>query len=304
MRTHEGDRVARPVVIETGRGGLTPTRRGKVRDVYDLGDGRLVLVATDRISAYDVVLPNGIPDKGRLLTQLSAFWFRLLEPVVPHHMISTDLTEMPEAFRARPDLFAGRSMLVRKTVPYSVECVVRGVLTGSAWKEYRESGTVAGEPMPRGLADGDRLDAPLFTPATKEESGHDVNISFARMEEIVGRDAARLLRARSLAVYAAAAEHAARCGLLLADTKLELGVCGGETLLIDEVGTPDSSRYWDAGSERRVSFDKQFVRDWLDASGWDHTPPAPPLSDEVVEKTRALYQSAYRRITGRRDLAA
>jgi len=293
----------REVLLDTADMGFRPARRGKVRDLFDAGDGRLLIVATDRISAYDVVLPTGIPDKGRLLTQISVFWFRHLERITPHHLISSDAADFPEPFRSRPDVFAGRSMLVRKAEPFPVECVVRGVLTGSAWREYRESGTIAGEAAPGGLSEGHRFETPLFTPATKEESGHDRNIAFSEMESIVGQGAARTLRDLSLAIYSAAAEHAASRGLVLVDTKFEFGAQGGEILLIDEVCSPDSSRYWDRGAERRVSFDKQFVRDWLDASGWDHAPPAPALPPDVVETARDLYLAAFRRVTGREDLA-
>ncbi len=291
------------VLLDAAVPGAAPARRGKVRDLFEVGGDRLLIVATDRISAYDAVLPNGVPDKGRLLTQISAFWFHHLAPVTPHHLLSAEARDFPEPFRSRPDVFAGRSMLVRKTTPFPVECVVRGFLAGSAWREYRETGEIAGEALPRGLREGDRFETPLFTPATKEESGHDRNISFREMAEILGGKTAESLRERSLAIFRAAAAHAAGRGLLLVDTKFEFGALGGEVLLIDEVCTPDSSRYWDAGAERRTSFDKQFVRDWLDASGWDRESPPPVLPPEVVEKTRALYLHAYRRITGRESLA-
>jgi len=285
-------------LLDSSTTGLAPTRRGKVRDVYDLGDDRLVIVATDRISAYDAVIPNGVPDKGRVLTQISAFWFDLLSPVTPHHLLSTELSALPARFAEFPSVFDGRVTLARKTKPFPVECVVRGFLAGSAWREYRETGTIAGVPLPRAMKEGDRLDQALFTPATKAETGHDENITFEQMVEIVGREHAETLRAKSLAIFCAASAHVARTGLVLVDTKFEFGLCGDEVLLIDEVLTPDSSRFWELGEGRRVSFDKQFVRDWLDTSGWDHTPPAPPLPAEIIERTRSLYIDAYRRITG------
>jgi phosphoribosylaminoimidazole-succinocarboxamide synthase len=291
------------VLLDTAVAGAAPARRGKVRDLFEVDGDRLLIVATDRISAYDAVLPNGIPDKGRVLTQISVFWFQHVASVTAHHLLSSDAREFPEPFRSRADVFAGRSMLVRKTAPFPVECVVRGLLTGSAWREYRETGRIAGEALPRGLREGDRFETPLFTPATKEESGHDRNISFGEMADIVGKRTAEILRERSLAVFRAASAHAAGCGLVLVDTKFEFGARDGEILLIDEVCTPDSSRFWEAGAERRTSFDKQFVRDWLDASGWDHESRPPALPPEIVEKTRALYLEAYRRITGREDLA-
>jgi phosphoribosylaminoimidazole-succinocarboxamide synthase len=287
------------VLLDTTVAGGSPWRRGKVRDVYAAGEGRLVIVATDRISAYDVVLPNGIPDKGRVLTQISAFWFELLARVCPHHMITCDVREMPAPFSARADVFAGRSMLVRQTEPFPVECVVRGFLAGSAWREYKASGTVAGETMPRGLTDGAALGEPIFTPSTKAETGHDENITFAAMRRMIGVRDADLLRERSLAIFEAASAHAASRGLTLVDTKFEFGRDGSEVLLIDEVLTPDSSRFWERGDDRRVSFDKQFVRDWLDASGWDHDPPAPELPPDVVQRTSDLYRDAFRRLTGR-----
>ena len=277
-----------------------PCRRGKVRDVYDLGD-RLVLVATDRLSAFDWVLPTPIPDKGHVLTALTLFWLDFLR--VPNHLLSTDLAAMGPAFAVHPEL-AGRTCLVRKANVVPIECVVRGYLAGSGWKEYQQSGTVCGLALPSGLRQSERLPEPIFSPATKEESGHDQNISFERMAILVGRELAETLRARSLDVYGRAAEHASSRGLILADTKFEWGHApGGELLLIDEVLTPDSSRYWPADSYRigvsPPSYDKQFVRDWLEASGWDKNSPPPPLPDEVVERTRQKYREAYERLTGR-----
>jgi phosphoribosylaminoimidazole-succinocarboxamide synthase len=287
-----------------------PARRGKVRDVYDLGD-RLLLVATDRVSAFDWVLPSGIPDKGRVLTALSAFWFDLLGE--PNHLLTTDVDAMdlPPAVDRRP--LAGRSMLVKKTQVVPVECVVRGYLSGSGWNEYRQRGTVCGLRLPAGLKESDRLDEPIFTPATKAESGHDENISFDEMAEQVGSAVADELRRRSLAIYARGAEHALGRGIIIADTKFEWGRLAAPTgtrarwtgplILIDEVLTPDSSRFWPAEGYQpgrgQPSFDKQFVRDWLQTTAWDKNSPPPPLPDEVVAGTRARYIEAYERLTGK-----
>lgn len=278
-----------------------PCRHGKVRDVYDLGD-RLVIVATDRISAFDWILPTGIPDKGRVLTALSLFWFDYLK--VPNHLTSTDVSQMGLAFAERAPELKGRTTLVRKAKVVPIECVVRGYLAGSGWKEYQQSGTVCGIALPKGLRQSEQLPEPIFTPATKEEHGHDINIPFERMVEIVGRDVGETLRARSLDVYRRGAEYARGRGIVLADTKFEWGhVPGGELILIDEVLTPDSSRFWPA-DEYRVgasppSFDKQFVRDWLETTPWDKNSPPPELPAEVVEKTRQKYREAYQRLVGK-----
>lgn len=277
--------------------------RGKVRDVYAV-DGYLLIVATDRLSAFDHVLPTPIPDKGRVLTQLSAFWFERTRDLVPNHLVSTDLAEIvelvPETGQADPEILAGRTMLVRLCVRFDVECVVRGFITGSAWDEYRRGGTVAGIVLPAGLRNGDRLPEPIFTPATKAAHGHDQNISFEQMAHIVGSETAASLRETSLALYQRAAEHARTRGLLLADTKFEFGLLDGRITLIDEVLTPDSSRYWDAAQypQALVPFDKQYVRDYLNASGWNHEPPAPALPVEVVEATRRRYLETLERVTG------
>jgi phosphoribosylaminoimidazole-succinocarboxamide synthase len=276
-----------------------PCRRGKVRDVYDLGD-RLVIVATDRLSAFDWVLPTPIPGKGRLLTQLSLFWFGRLG--VPNHLLSTDLTEMGRPFGGRDEL-AGRTMLVRKAEVVPFECVVRGYFAGSGWADYRRTGAVCGVPLPPGLRESERLPEPIFTPATKAEMGHDENVSFAAMAGQVGGALAADLRDRSLDVYRRAAKHAAERGIILADTKFEWGrLPDGSVILIDEVLTPDSSRFWPADQfqvgGRPPSFDKQFVRDWLEASGWDKQSPPPPLPPQVVEQTAAKYQEAFDRLTG------
>ena len=276
-----------------------PCRRGKVRDVYDLGD-TLAIIATDRISAFDYTLTPPIPEKGRILTALSVFWFDFLK--VPHHLISTDLADLPPAFRQSE--FAGRTMLVRKTQVVPIECVARGYILGSGWKEYRQSQTVCGIPLPAGLREAERLAEPLFTPATKAEQGlHDENIPFAEVERLVGTATAAELRDRTLDVYRRAAAHAEACGIILADTKLEWGrLPTGELILIDEVLTPDSSRFWPKDTYRPggspPSFDKQFVRDWLETTDWDKSSPPPPLPAEVVEKTAAKYREALDRLGG------
>ncbi|MEX2140935.1 MAG: phosphoribosylaminoimidazolesuccinocarboxamide synthase [Pirellulales bacterium] len=276
-----------------------PVRRGKVRDVYDLGD-RLLLVTTDRISAFDWVLPNGIPDKGRVLTQISAFWFdRLGEP---NHLIATNVRQfgLPAEIELAP--LEGRAMLVRKTKVVPIECVVRGYLSGSGWREYRQSGMVCGIRLPLGLRESERLPEPIFTPATKEEQGHDINISFAEMVAKVGDSLAAELRERSLRIYQRGAEYALSKGILIADTKFEWGLVGDEVILIDEVLTPDSSRFWPADQyapgRSPPSFDKQFVRDWLEGASWDKNSRPPALPDEVVDRTREKYIEAYERLTG------
>jgi phosphoribosylaminoimidazole-succinocarboxamide synthase len=289
-------------LLETNLEGL-PKRSGKVRDLYDLGD-RLLLIATDRISAFDWVLPNGIPDKGRVLTSLSKFWFETVVPPYPHHLLSTDLesASLDLAPDVRADL-TGRVMIARKAEVVPFECVVRGHLAGSGWKEYRMSGTVCGEPLPPGLVEGDRIKDPIFTPATKATSGHDENISFARMAETIGKELAVLLRDMSLALYEEAYQIAHERGLILADTKFEWGLdANGNPLLVDEALTPDSSRYWSLKTYKpggpQPSFDKQFVRDWLETTGWDKASPPPILPDAVVEKTRQKYIEAFEILTG------
>jgi phosphoribosylaminoimidazole-succinocarboxamide synthase len=291
------------VVVETSLGSL-PARRGKVRDIYDLGE-RLLLIATDRISAFDWVLPTPIPGKGITLTQLSRFWFDFLGE--PNHLITTDARQIAEALGLAEFPYPQRSMLVHKTRVVPIECVVRGYLAGSGWQEYVRRGTVCGERLPAGLRQGERLPEPIFTPATKAESGHDENMSFAEMCRRVGEGLAEELRRRSLEVYRRGAEHAQRHGILIADTKLEWGIYPphdpqGRLLLIDEVLTPDSSRFWPAADYRPgsnpPSFDKQYVRDWLEQSGWDKNSPPPALPPEVVERTAAKYQQAWRILTG------
>jgi phosphoribosylaminoimidazole-succinocarboxamide synthase len=289
-----------PPLLETRLPGHTLWRRGKVRDVYDLGD-HLLIVATDRLSAFDVVLPTGIPGKGSVLTQLSLFWFRLLEDLVPHHVVASDVDDYPEALRPHRDQLEGRSMLVVKTDPLPVECVVRGYLAGSGWKDYRAAGSVCGIALPPGLQESARLEPALFTPSTKAETGHDENIGFPEVETLVGRERAALLRDVSLRIYARAAAHAEERGIILADTKFEFGVKDGRLVWIDEALTPDSSRFWPrsgyAVGRGQPSFDKQYVRDYLETLSWNKQPPGPSLPADVVERTRAKYLEAYARLT-------
>jgi phosphoribosylaminoimidazole-succinocarboxamide synthase len=290
-------------VADTDVRGLTHLRSGKVRDIYAVDDDHLLLVASDRVSTYDVVHPTEVPDKGRVLTAVSRFWFDRLD--VPHHLVSTDLGDLPvELDPADAQRLAGRSMLCRRVEIVPFECVVRGYLAGSGWKEYQRGGTVCGIGLPDGLLEADRLPEPIFTPATKAEAGdHDENVSFEVVVDALGADLAGQLRDRSLELYAAGAAHAAGRGIILADTKFEFGLRDGELLLADEVLTPDSSRYWPADrwepGTAPPSFDKQFVRDFATSSGWDKQPPAPALPDEVVAATRARYVEAYERLTGR-----
>ena len=281
---------------------LKPSAQGKVRDIFDLGD-ELLIVATDRISAFDVVLPDPIPYKGEVLTKISLFWFDVLRHIVPNHFVSASEWDLPESLAAHAESLRGRFMLAKKAQVFPVECIVRGYLAGSGWKEYREYGTVCGQPLPVGLVESDRLPEPIFTPSTKAEIGlHDENITFERMVEIVGADAAERLRDVSLALYSAARDHAAGRGIIIADTKFEFGLVDGEITLIDEVLTPDSSRFWPADEyapgQGQPSFDKQFVRDWLEATGWDKRPPAPPLPEDVITITAEKYIEAYEAITG------
>jgi len=290
-------------LIETRLNGLAPHRQGKVRDIYDAGDA-LLLVATDRISAFDYVLGSGIPDKGKVLTQLSAFWFEYTRTIVANHVIATDVARFPADLRRHADILAGRSMLVRRTNPIPIECVARGYLSGSGWKDYVATGAVCGVKLPGGLRESDRLPQPIFTPATKATSGHDINISEADAAGIIGAALLERLKSLTMALYSAGAAHAERCGILLADTKFEFGLMpDGEVLLIDEVMTPDSSRYWPKDQyepgRAQPSFDKQFVRDYLEQIKWNKQPPVPSLPDEVVAKTREKYIEAFRRLSGR-----
>jgi phosphoribosylaminoimidazole-succinocarboxamide synthase len=293
------------VLLESRVQGAPLFRRGKVRDVYEAGGDKLVIVASDRLSAFDVVLPTPIPDKGKVLTQLSNFWFRKTEKIVANHLIATDLRRFPRAFRDARSL-AGRAVLVQHCERVDIECVARGYISGSAWTEYKALGTVAGEQLPRALIESEQLPEPIFTPATKAETGHDQNITRAQLANVVGTDLARELERLTLELYRFAHDFAASHGLILADTKFEFGFHDGRITLIDEILTPDSSRYWDAETYKPggapPSFDKQYVRDFLVASGWNKEPPAPPLPDEVVRGTSERYRECYRRIVGK-DLA-
>ncbi len=289
-------------VVETKIPGATLFRRGKVREVFDAGTDRLLIVASDRLSAFDVVLPTPIPDKGRVLTQLSTFWFEKTTPIVPNHLIETDAKRFPAPFVGRRGL-EGRSVLVKRCERVDIECVARGYLSGSAWAEYRTDGTLANERLAAGLVESDRLPEPIFTPATKAITGHDENISRAQLAALVGKDLAKKLEDVTLALYRYAHAYALGRGLILADTKFEFGFARGTLTLIDEALTPDSSRYWDADrwkpGRAPPSFDKQFVRDFLVRSGWNKEPPAPALPADVVEGTRRRYLEAYERITGK-----
>jgi phosphoribosylaminoimidazole-succinocarboxamide synthase len=294
-------------LLQTSLDGLTLHRRGKVRDVYEVGDD-LLIVTTDRISAFDYVLGSGIPDKGKVLTQLSAFWFERMGDLVPHHLIATDVAAFPEPLRRHQSMLDGRSMLVRKTRPVPIECVARGYLSGSGWKEYQQSGAVCGVALPPGLRESDRLPEPIFTPATKADTGHDINISEAEAARIVGADLVARLKRLTLEIYARGAAHAESKGIIVADTKFEFGLVGEgspatDVVLIDEVLTPDSSRFWpraeyDPG-HAQPSFDKQFVRDYLEEIRWNKQPPVPSLPDDVVRRTRDKYIDAYRLLSGR-----
>jgi phosphoribosylaminoimidazole-succinocarboxamide synthase len=287
------------VVSQTDFRGLKLRGRGKVRDIYELGD-HLLIVATDRLSAFDVVLPSPIPDKGRVLTQLSLFWFDRLASVVPNHVITGE--DFGGELAPYAESLKGRAMLVRRTEALPIECVVRGYISGSGWKDYRKSGSICGIPLPAGLRESDKLPEPIFTPSTKATTGHDENISFDQAVETVGRALAEKLRDTSITLYRKAVEHAASCGIILADTKFEFGMLGGELIWIDEALTPDSSRFWPADEyapgKPQPSFDKQYVRDYLERIEWNKQPPAPVLPPNVVAATRDRYREAYQRITG------
>lgn len=295
--------VPPPVLYQTDFPDLPLMARGKVRDIYDLGEN-LLIVATDRISAFDVVMPNPIPDKGRVLTQLSAFWFELTREIVPNHLLSTRVEEFPEICRPYEEMLRGRSMLVKKAKPLPVECVVRGYLSGSGWEEYKRTGKVCGLALPEGLVESSRLTEPIFTPATKAERGlHDENIPFDEMERIVGKELAWQIRSLSIAIYERARAYAEGRGILIADTKMEFGLKDGRLLLIDELLTPDSSRFWPKEAYQpggpQKSFDKQYLRDYLLSVRWNKTPPAPELPEEVILRTREKYLEAYERLTGK-----
>ncbi|HEU5182237.1 MAG TPA: phosphoribosylaminoimidazolesuccinocarboxamide synthase [Candidatus Polarisedimenticolia bacterium] len=289
-------------VLETHLSDLILASRGKVRDIYQVG-GDLLIVSTDRISAFDYVLPNGIPDKGKVLNQLSLFWFAKTREIVPNHLITGRFTEFPATLRPHAAVLAGRSTLARKASMFPAECVVRGYLAGSGWKEYQKTRSVSGVPLPAGLKESSKLPEPIFTPSTKATTGHDENISMAQLEQLVGSDTARRLKELSLAVYLAASRHAESAGILIADTKFEFGTVDGSILLADEVLTPDSSRFWPADGyapgRSQDSFDKQYVRNYLEGIGWNKQPPVPTLPPEVVAGTRDRYLEIFRRLTGK-----
>jgi phosphoribosylaminoimidazole-succinocarboxamide synthase len=289
------------VLLSSELPGIKPFKKGKVRDLYDLGD-KLLIVATDRISAFDVILPNGIPLKGRVLTALSEFWFNYTKDIIGNHLITKDTGDFPEELKKFSSVLEGRSMLVRKAEMIEIECVIRGYLAGSGWKEYKEQGSISGIKLPSGLRESERLPHLIFTPATKAKSGHDINITQGEMEKRVGKEIARELKEKSLEIYKSASQYAESKGLIISDTKLEFGLSNNEIILIDELLTPDSSRFWpqedyEVGRAQR-SFDKQFVRDYLESLSWDKKPPAPSLPPEIAEKTSQKYQEAYRKITG------
>ena len=294
--------MANAPVLQLDLPGIKKVRSGKVREVFDLGDAFL-LVASDRISAFDVIMPNGIPRKGEVLTQISHFWFARFASLVPNHLLAGANDPLPANLQPFAGLLAGRSMIVKKAKPLAIECIVRGYLSGSGWKEYKKSQTVCGIQLPAGLTESAELPEPIFTPSTKAEAGHDENISFAEAEKIVGSDLARQARDLSLTIYKAGRDYARQRGIIIADTKFEFGLFEGKLILIDEVLTPDSSRFWPADQyvpgQGQPSFDKQFVRDYLETLTWDKNPPGPALPEEVVNKTSAKYLDAYERLTGK-----
>ncbi|MDR3698354.1 MAG: phosphoribosylaminoimidazolesuccinocarboxamide synthase [Candidatus Sulfopaludibacter sp.] len=296
------DSTSKSIILETDLPGVTLVGRGKVRDVYSV-DERLVIVATDRISAFDYILATGIPDKGKVLTQLSIFWFDFLRDLTPTHFLSANVDEYPAPLPEFRDQLEGRSMLVKRAEMVQIECVARGYISGSGWKEYRQQGTVCGIKLPAGLKESEKLPEPIFTPATKAQSGHDENVSFEHVVSLIGEDLARRLRDLTLNIYHRAAEYAETKGIIIADTKFEFGFAGGELVLGDEVLTPDSSRFWPAETYKpggaQYSFDKQFVRDYLESIHWNKQPPAPALPAEVAAKTGEKYRQAYRVLTGR-----
>jgi phosphoribosylaminoimidazole-succinocarboxamide synthase len=291
-----------PPLRESHLPGVKMFSRGKVRDVYEVSGGRLLVVATDRLSAFDVVMAEPIPDKGRVLTGLSGFWFGFFEGQVPHHFLTASPDHYPPELEPFRDQLEGRSMLVKKARPFPIECVVRGYLAGSGWKDYKASGAVCGVKLPAGLKESSKLDEPVFTPATKAQTGHDENISWAEMVRRIGTEAATRLRDLSLTLYSRARDYAEGRGIIVADTKFEFGIEGDQIILIDEVLTPDSSRFWPRlgyePGKAQPSFDKQYVRDYLEATGWNKQPPPPPLPKDVVEKTSEKYREAYRLLTG------
>jgi len=290
-------------VLQLDLPGIKKIKSGKVREIFDLGD-RLLLVASDRISAFDVIMPNGIPRKGEVLTQISFFWFDRFASLVPNHLLAGANDPLPKNLQPFADTLAGRSMIVKKAKPLAIECIVRGYLSGSGWKEYKKSQTVCGIPLPGGLTESAELPQAIFTPSTKAEEGHDENISFDEACKVVGKDLATQARDLSLKIYSAGRDYARQRGIIIADTKFEFGVSDGKLILIDEVMTPDSSRFWPADQYQpgkgQPSFDKQFVRDYLETLDWDKTPPGPKLPDDVVAKTSAKYLEAYEKLTGKK----
>jgi phosphoribosylaminoimidazole-succinocarboxamide synthase len=297
-----GETMMEKGLFETHFDGLNLINRGKVRDIYDLGE-HLLIVATDRISAFDVVMPDPVPGKGVILTRLSEFWFDMLKEIIPNHLISTKVEDFPAACRPYAEVLKDRSMLVRKAQPLPVECIVRGYLSGSGWKDYRATGKVCGIALPPGLQESDRLETPIFTPSTKaEKEVHDENVTFEEVIRLVGEEQAHWLKKFSLAIYEKARQWGEEKGIIIADTKFEFGLFDGRLILIDEVLTPDSSRFWPKDQFRpgrsQPSFDKQFLRDYLESIGWDKRPPAPSLPPEIIEKTRAKYEEALRKLTG------
>lgn len=290
------------VLLTTDFKDLKLYKCGKVRDVYDLGD-RLLIVSTDRISCFDVVLPSGIPYKGRVLNKLSCFWFEFIRDITNHHFITSEINKYPKELKRYKDYLLDRSMLVKKTKPIAIECVVRGYLSGSGWNEYKDKQSVCGIKLPTGLLESDKLPQAIFTPSTKQDTGHDMNVDQRYVENLVGKNIADKLKKISLAIYEKASEYALKQGIIIADTKFEFGTYNNELMLIDEVLTPDSSRFWPYDGYKpgrpQVSFDKQFVRDYLESIDWDKNPPAPELPQEIIEKTSAKYQEAYKRLVGR-----
>jgi phosphoribosylaminoimidazole-succinocarboxamide synthase len=290
------------VILKTDFSDISFVKKGKVRDIYDLGE-HLLIIATDRVSAFDVVLPDGIPNKGRVLTQISIFWFKEMENIISNHIVATEVKEFPENLRKYSDVLEGRSMLVKKAKPLPVECVVRGYLSGSGWKEYQEKGSICGIQLPKGLKNSSRLDEPIFTPSTKEEQGHDINITFKDVESIIGEKLAETIKNASLKIYKKARDIAEKRGIIIADTKFEFGLSNGTLLLIDELLTPDSSRFWSikdyVPGKNQDSYDKQIIRDYLLTLDWDKTYPGPSLPDEIIKKTAARYTEILKIITGK-----
>lgn len=294
--------MAEDVVLKTELASIKLLKRGKVRDIYDLGR-ELLIVSTDRISAFDVVLPNGIPEKGKILTAMSVYWFKIMEDIIPNHLIASDVKDFPNQLRQYTSLIQGRSMLVKKAKPLPTECIVRGYLSGSGWKEYKERGSICGIRLPAGLLEGSELKEPIFTPSTKAEAGHDENITFEEMKKIITPSIAEEVKIKSLAIYARAKEIARKKGIIIADTKLEFGIYNNSLVLIDEILTPDSSRFWPMidykpGAVKDISLDKQFIRDYLISIKWDRKPPAPNLPEDVIVKTMQRYKEALIRLVG------